>query len=162
MLTCTLGLLSGIVEWDSISIHHPQILRPWNPKRATEEEVDLVSRSFGGKFALRDKALFVLGTYSGFRITELLSLRIKDVQQFGQIVDRVTVQRRHMKRKTQSRSVVLHPVAKVALLEWFGVMDKLFEVTPDTYIFQSRKAKTKRSPASRRFTFSGKHLRAVR
>jgi hypothetical protein len=25
------------VEWDGISIHHPQILRPWNPLRAQRE-----------------------------------------------------------------------------------------------------------------------------
>ena len=109
----------------------------------TPQEVDLVSKSFGGTFALRDKALFILGTLSGFRITELLSLRVKDVRQYGQIVERVTVQRRHMKRKQQSRSVVLHAQAKVALLEWLGAMEKRLDVTPDTFVFQSRKGKNR-------------------
>jgi len=31
MLTCTLQLLSGMVASDGVSIHHPQMPRPWNP-----------------------------------------------------------------------------------------------------------------------------------
>jgi hypothetical protein len=31
ILTCTVGLLSGIVEWDGLSLHHPHIPRPRNP-----------------------------------------------------------------------------------------------------------------------------------
>ena len=27
----TVGLLSGTMEWDADSVHHPQIPRPWNP-----------------------------------------------------------------------------------------------------------------------------------
>src|SRR5712691_1567572 len=34
MLTCNVGLLSGVGKWDLISIRHPQIPRPWNPIRA--------------------------------------------------------------------------------------------------------------------------------
>ena len=37
----------------------------------TEDEVMLVQRSFGGVYADRDKALFLLGVKSGFRISEL-------------------------------------------------------------------------------------------
>src|SRR5262252_5233703 len=34
ILTCTVGLQSGIMAWDGISVHHPQMPRPWNPIRA--------------------------------------------------------------------------------------------------------------------------------
>src|SRR5882724_9870533 len=37
ILTCTAGLLSGIVEWDVTSVHHPQIPRPRNPIRAYQD-----------------------------------------------------------------------------------------------------------------------------
>src|SRR6266403_5249150 len=37
MLTCTVGLLSGIVEGDGISVHHPHMPRPRNPIRAIFE-----------------------------------------------------------------------------------------------------------------------------
>jgi hypothetical protein len=39
----------------------------------------------------------------------LLSLIVGDVQQHGKIVDYVTVQRKHMKKKTEGRTVPLHP-----------------------------------------------------
>jgi integrase len=54
----------------------------------TAEEVELVQQSFGGVYAERDQALFLLGVKSGFRISELLSLRVGDVSQHGQLVDR--------------------------------------------------------------------------
>src|SRR5262249_38243972 len=37
MLTCTVGLLSGVGTWEGISIRHPPMPRPWNPIRANIE-----------------------------------------------------------------------------------------------------------------------------
>ncbi len=111
-------------------------------------EVALVMQSFSGTFAARDHALFTLGIFSGFRITELLSLTVKDVVQHGQMVDRVTVHRRHMKRKRQSRSVIFHPQAKRALQVWLQDMATRGDGAPDTYVFKSRKGGN--HPISRR------------
>jgi integrase len=86
-----------------------------------EDEVDVVRKSFSGIYATRDKALFILGVKSGFRISELLSLRVGDVWQHGRLVDRVTVARAHMKKKVEGRTVVLHPEAKAALTAWLDV-----------------------------------------
>jgi integrase len=105
----------------------------------TDAEVVLVSQSFGGTYAARDRALFLLGVKSGFRISELLSLRVGDVWQHGTFVTRVTVQRRHMKGKHQGRSVVLHPEAKTALAAWLMDRQRLGEVTPEHPLFPSRK-----------------------
>ena len=105
----------------------------------TEEEVSLVSRSFGGVYAARDTALFLLGVKSGFRISELLSLRVGDVWQHGRLVDHVTVQRRHMKKKVEGRTVLLHPEAKAALATWLLTLHQRAEVTPQTFVFHSRK-----------------------
>jgi integrase len=55
-------------------------------KRGQAEEITAVSRSFGGTYAARDRALFILGLKSGFRISELLSLRLGDVLQHGCLV----------------------------------------------------------------------------
>ena len=84
----------------------------------TDAEVVLVQQSFGGVYADRDKALFLLGVKSGFRISELFSLRVGDVSQHGRLVDRVTVPRRHMKNQREGRTVLLHPEAKAALATW--------------------------------------------
>jgi Phage integrase family len=62
----------------------------------TDDEVTLISKSFSGTYGKRNKALFLLGVRTGFRISEMLSLRVGDLHQHGKIVDRVTVQRRHM------------------------------------------------------------------
>lgn len=62
----------------------------------TDDEVHLITKSFGGAFAARNKALFVVGHRTGFRISELLSLRVGDVMQHGKIIDQISVQRRHM------------------------------------------------------------------
>ena len=70
----------------------------------TEEEVDAVAASFTGQFATRDRALFVLGIKSGFRISELLSLRVGDVRQGGQFTARVYVERRSTKGKVEGRA----------------------------------------------------------
>jgi integrase len=84
----------------------------------SDQEVTLASQSFSGQDATRNKALFLLGIRTGFRISELLSLQVRDVCHRGQIADRVTVQRRYMKRKTEGRTVVLHAEAKAALAAW--------------------------------------------
>src|SRR6266849_4227024 len=39
MLTCNVGLLSGVGKWALISIRHPHIPRPWNPIRANLQGV---------------------------------------------------------------------------------------------------------------------------
>lgn len=105
----------------------------------TDEEIKAIKASFGGRYAARDKALFVVGLRTGFRISELLSLRVKDVYQHGKVLDRVSVQRRHMKKKTQGRTVLLHPEARAALSVWLEQMPKLLGgITEDTPIFCSR------------------------
>lgn len=110
----------------------------------TDDEVKAVRKSFRGVYAKRNDALFVLGIKAGFRISELLSLQVKQVWQFGKIVDRVEVPRRHMKGgkagKASSRSVPLHPEARAALSVWLERLQRQMggELPPETYVFKSR------------------------
>lgn len=106
----------------------------------TDEELAEVCMSFWGEHARRDKALFLLGVKSGFRVSELLSLRVRDVCPGGRMIDRVTVERRHMKKKVEGRTVLLHPEAREALADW------LAEARPDgedTFVFISRKGENR-------------------
>lgn len=105
----------------------------------SEEEVAVVAKSFGGTYAARDKALFLLGVKSGFRISELLSLRVGGVYQHGRVVDRVTVQRRHMKKKVEGRTVILHPQAKAAVQVWLDTLKAAGDLLPSLALFPSRK-----------------------
>lgn len=107
----------------------------------TDDEVRSVWTLLGkGTNPLRDRALFLLGLRSGFRISELLSLRILDVYAEGHFGDRVSVARKHMKKKMEGRTVVLHPEAKAALEQW--VHELLAQGhCGETFIFKSRKGR---------------------
>jgi integrase len=108
-------------------VHETDTMGRWRGKRAmkgsrplSDQEVTLASQSFSGKDATRNKALFLLGVRTGFRVSELLSLRVGDVCQYGQVADRVTVRRKHMKKKVEGRTVPLHPEAKAMLVCWLA------------------------------------------
>jgi integrase len=105
----------------------------------TEAEVALVRQSFGGRYARRDRALFLLGVKSGFRISELLALQVCDVWRGQRVVERVTVARRHMKRQTEGQTVLLHPEARVALAAWLEDLQAAGPTLPEAYVFRSRK-----------------------
>lgn len=103
----------------------------------TDDEVIKVLGNFKGKFALRDKALFILGIKSGFRISEILSLTIGDVFKDGNFLDRVYVERKNMKCKREGRCVLLHPDTKAALTPWIQEL-LLSDASESTYLFKSR------------------------
>lgn len=114
----------------------------------TDLEVMRVIQRLDGKFNLRDQALFVLGVKTGFRISELLSLKVKDFIQHGQFVTRVRVKRQNMKKKQQSREVPLHPQAKKVLSEWFQKLKSENKFHEEHFVFLSQKGIN--NPISRR------------
>lgn len=103
----------------------------------TQDEASRVLAEFQGTNVLRNRALFLLGTKSGFRISELLSLRLGDILQHGQIVDRVSVARRYMKKQREGRTILLHPEAKLALWAWIPVLRDRGYMTAESFVFQS-------------------------
>lgn len=105
-----------------------------------DAEVAAVLAGFDGETALRDRAMFLLGLRSGFRVSELLSLTVGDVMQGGRLVERVGVRRRNMKKRLEGRAVVLHPEAGAALAAWVA---QLGPVAPGTFVFQSRKGENR-------------------
>ncbi|OGS33033.1 MAG: hypothetical protein A2218_07830 [Elusimicrobia bacterium RIFOXYA2_FULL_53_38] len=81
----------------------------------TDDEVTRIAAGFTSK---RDRALFFLGIRTGFRISELLSLKVGDVVQGGEIAHSVSVARRNMKGKIEGRTIPLHEEARAALEMW--------------------------------------------
>lgn len=78
----------------------------------TTEEVDRAI----DHFALRDKAMFMIGLKAGFRISEVLSVKVPDVlRPDGEISETLTVSRQNMKGKVSSRTVALHRDARLAI-----------------------------------------------
>lgn len=108
----------------------------------SDSEVKMVLNSMSGIHALRDKALFTLGVRAGFRVTELLSLKISDVAVDGKLLDRVTVAKRNTKGKVSSRSVVLHPEAAGALLSYLKSLG-VTALHPERYVFVSERGENR-------------------
>jgi len=111
-----------------------------------DSEVKAVSDSFSGRYASRDRALFILGVRTGFRVSELLSVRVRDILQANRIVERLTVRRRNVKRRTEGRTVLLHPEAKAAVRTWLDEL-QADGAGPMTYLFRSHKGRNR--PISR-------------
>ena len=84
----------------------------------TDIEVENICSAFSGKYRLRDRAIFMLGIYTGFRISEILSLKIQDVLSGSRIRNSVTVQRAFMKGKKSGRTMPLHARAQSGIKEW--------------------------------------------
>ena len=63
----------------------------------------------------RDKLLFILGIRTGFRISELLALRVSDVYRDGAALPKVKVLKRYIKEKKGSREIPLHPQAQAMI-----------------------------------------------
>ena len=78
----------------------------------TEQEIYMVYDALKNK---RDRLLFVLGVRTGFRISEILALRVKDVYRDGRALDRVKVLKRFLKEKKGSRELPIHSHAQVLI-----------------------------------------------
>lgn len=113
----------------------------------SDEEANLIMKSFGGQYAARDKAIFAVGRYTGERISAILQLKVGELVHSGRIMDAVTYRRASRKGKVEGRTVKLHPEAKAALAEWISQLAGGTVLTADDYVFQSRKGQNK--PISR-------------
>lgn len=102
----------------------------------TQNEIDLIQETLKTP---RDRALFTLGLFTGFRISEALSLRWVDVLNVDKTFrDRITVTRKNMKGKLSSRNVLVHPKLKQALNELYqSITDENLDVL--SYVFRSQK-----------------------
>lgn len=85
----------------------------------------------------RDKTLFITLVYTGFRIKEILMVKVSDILNNGIITNRLSVSRQNMKGKVSSRSVFLHERVKQEL----KMLIKMEKLNENDYIFQSRKSK---------------------
>ena len=99
----------------------------------TDSEIAQVASRLG----VRDRAFFVLGIRTGFRVSELLSLRVSDVVNGGEVGRSVGVQRRNMKGKTEGRTIKLHDEARQALGAWVAELQGM-GAAADSPLFLSR------------------------
>lgn len=111
--------------------------------------------------SLRDRALFIVGVKTGFRISELLSLRYEDVVHNGTIRDSITVRRCNMKGHRQSRTVVLHQDAKEALRAYLQIGTQIVVcVSPAAEILKGGSVK-KWQPKDKIFQMTRQHAHRI-
>jgi len=84
----------------------------------TKPQINLTLRHLKGRWRWRNRALLTLGIRTGLRISELLSLELGQVYQGGQVLPRLYLRRQDSKGKRTGSSIVIHPRAAAALLEW--------------------------------------------
>ena len=78
-------------------------------------EIQAVSAVFAGEFAIRNRALFMLGVSIGGRIDELLSLKVGDVWQNGKPVTDVLYDKSIVKGGEVARAVPLNADGRAAV-----------------------------------------------
>ena len=106
----------------------------------TDEELERMRDAFSGPYSRRDLCLFVLGVNTGFRITELLSLDLRDVAtKDGRVFNSITVRRVNTKGKHHSRCVKLSPEAKRTMEYWVACCHQDGYNNPSFSLFCSRK-----------------------
>lgn len=104
-----------------------------------ESELEKIQAGFSGVYRHRNLVLFNLGVSTGFRISELLSLRLRNVQEpGGGIVERLAIERRHMKGKHKGRSVKLSDTIRRYLACWVAEMAKFGFVHGNDPVFCMR------------------------
>jgi site-specific recombinase XerD len=114
----------------------------------TDEELTLVRQSFAGRYALRDRCYFEMALQMDLRVSEMLSIRVGQVYQFGKIVDEVSIDRKFMKGgrsgKASGRTLPIFAPTKPHVLAWLQRMagmlkvKDLKDIDPSTPLFMSR------------------------
>jgi len=106
-----------------------------------KDEIPKMIKGFNNHgFATRNKALFALGINTGFRINELLSLRIRDVYDYrGHVYDRIKVPKHLMKGKNSRSAKKVYPESRTYLRAWYKEINKKHSITRRLPVFLSRK-----------------------
>ena len=105
------------------------------------DEVKIISDSFSGKYATRDKTIFLLGLCIGSRVTELGQLKVSDVWRNDKPVKTVHIRPETAKRKKARRIPIdVNPLAQNVIsefIEWKRMQGEALE--PDASLFVSQK-----------------------
>ena len=102
----------------------------------TAAETQTVCNWYHGPWKLRNRALVIVGINTGYRVSELLSVRLRDVvAENNEMRDRITVQASNMKRGKHSRTVKLVPPAKEAVRQLVNELWDRGLRCRDTFLF---------------------------
>jgi integrase len=107
-----------------------------------ENELFLIHDAMCGEHKNRNRLVWILGCWTGYRISELLSLRIRDVFRNGKVSEYLQVMKKNMK-KDIARPIPppipewMHELIKLHVAE----MIKKGYISEDCYLFVTRNGK---------------------
>jgi len=105
-------------------------------KPLNNKECKAMNESFTGKFAIRNRLMFELGRLTGLRISEILSIRIKDVFKAGKALDAVYIAKRKCKGKKEGKNIVLTTSLQKLIKEY---IISLKTIDYNSFLFKSNK-----------------------
>ena len=101
-----------------------------------KREIKTMLSGFTGRNAARDKALFLLGITTGFRVSELCSLTIGDVIEKGVVRNRLKVMQKNTKGKYASRTVPILDHVRPYLVEALRDCNRRGFFRPEARLFR--------------------------
>jgi site-specific recombinase XerD len=88
----------------------------------TDAELGLVRKSFHGRYALRNRRFSEMALQMGLRVSEMLSLTVGQVYQYGKVVEEVSIDSKHMKGgkagKASGRTIPLFRETHPHIMAW--------------------------------------------
>jgi len=115
---------------------------PFTPER----EKELLMYFSKRRWAERNIAILTLGIQTGFRISEILSIRRRDIWKNGRMVDRVHVRKLYMKggmseknSNIHGRAMMLTNGTKKVLQKLLDALDEQGYTDPDSFMFQTQR-----------------------
>jgi site-specific recombinase XerD len=102
-----------------------------------DQEKTQVPGAFDGRFELRDRLLFLLMRYTTFRISEALSIAVRQVYDGTDMAREVHLPPHATKGKKHGKTKPLNPKLRPHLLAWINVMRAEGWYAPDAALFYS-------------------------
>jgi integrase len=116
-----------------------------------ETEKQLIEYFSKRRYAERNIAILQLGIQTGFRISEILCLKRRDIIKSGNMVDRVHVRKLYMKGGMSEKNSNIHGRAMLITKETKKVLRTLLDwldahgyTDPDDFIFQTQRSGNQR------------------
>jgi hypothetical protein len=114
----------------------------------SDAEIDLVRKSFGGRYALRDRCYSEMALQMGLRVSEMLNLTVGQVFRYGKVVEEISIDRKFLKGgkagKASGRILPVFSPTKLYILAWLQCMASMLKVKdpkdidPTTPLFMFR------------------------
>ena len=109
-------------------------------RRLSDDEYELIESYFTKKKELRNLAMFSIQRWAGYRIREVLSLKLSDLYTpDGEVNERIYIQPKKMKGGKKPRVIPIHPKLKDILQKYRDLLQSKNLFNLAHYAFQSRK-----------------------